>query len=375
VAGGDDQIEAVIVEGKEINSDQNLEAPVPETQIDTPMYVAPTELEVRNGSMPSNENQQGQGPAFVPKIEINLDEVDNPPPHNISSTASLDQRIREDMPSLDERITEYIPGIHKRSIDLESTLSTRDSRSPSIGRQSPMHQESLSPSLSRRITFGGMGLQQMSRTPSTRRSSTADRKSPYSGNGHIPVTFGSSSTIPLAKRLREAPININMDANPPNRLHWSSTPRQRFAVQGRPVFTNVSMPATVLLANSYEGWSNFCVALGNDGNIDLLDSRTHKPLPRSRILKDIYTATSAINGTWLSPGELALVHRDPRINRDGTQITLVKYMDLQMSILPTSSQLKRSPHSRESKITAITALWTKSDGGRSFATAGSCTYY
>lgn len=135
-------------------------------------------------------------------------------------------------------------------------------------------------------------------------------------------------------------------------------------------YKDVSPPATHLLTNSYRDWSDFCVALGADGNIDLINSKFHRSAdPKTFIWQEQYTSSCAINGAWIGPGELALVDKDSRRNRNKSPITLIKYTDPQLSARPQVIPLRDSPHSLHTKVTAIAPLWIKNDK-KTFATGG-----
>ena len=138
---------------------------------------------------------------------------------------------------------------------------------------------------------------------------------------------------------------------------------QRIQTAGPVAYHGLSNPATVLLTNTYDEWSNFCVALGSDGNIDILDSRLHDSAKgKARVSRNEYTTSFAINGEWIGPGELALVHKSPRANREVNHISLIKYMDTQFRMNPQITPLRQSPHSKSAKIMAIAPLWRQRGG-------------
>jgi hypothetical protein len=133
---------------------------------------------------------------------------------------------------------------------------------------------------------------------------------------------------------------------------------------------DISKPATYLVTNTHDFWSNYCVALGNDGNIDLLNNTTHASVPSSLVSAASYTSSCASKGAWIYPGQLALVHKDPRRNRPlHTQVTLISYEET-MSRRPYILDLKPTPHHSETKFTAMTAGWWKETTERTFMTGG-----
>jgi hypothetical protein len=112
----------------------------------------------------------------------------------------------------------------------------------------------------------------------------------------------------------------------------------------------------VILTSTYGEWSNYFVCLGGDGDLSLLDNRTHEAVKPAlvRIWARDYTASSAINGAWIGPGKLALVHKEASRNRGDTQVTVVEYSDLEMSRKPRFMHLHQVPRVR--KITSIASL-------------------
>jgi hypothetical protein len=135
-------------------------------------------------------------------------------------------------------------------------------------------------------------------------------------------------------------------------------------------YHDYSTTTTILATNSYCNWSNFCVSLSADGDLDLIDSKVHRSAnPSTFIWQDQYTASCAMNGAWIGPGELALIDKEPRRNRNKTQITVVKYGDPQLSTRPQIIPQRDCPHSLLSKITAIAPLWIKNEK-KTFATGG-----
>ena len=237
--------------------------------------------------------------------------------------------------------------------------STNDSCSLSIARHSP-EKEIASPSLTRRVSFAE-SVQTRRITPIPRRSSlpslqeTNAKRGLFDDKSMSPETSPISPSISRGVPTRPAPMNL-------------SQPKTRITT---PIaYHGLSNPATVLLTNTFDEWSNFCVGLGSDGNIDLLDTRIHGSAKgRAMVWNHDYTGSCAINGAWISPGELALVDKDSRRNREGAQITLARYMDTQFSTRPQITPLRKSPHLHGCKITAITPLWIKGER-RSFATGG-----
>lgn len=249
----------------------------------------------------------------------------------------------------------------------EKTLSTRDSRSPSISRHSPMHskEETHGPTISRRVTFA--------ESTETRRITSVPRKVSLPSQEEKSSCATESSSFNNALTFSD-PRPISSYA----RQLVSQGPPRTPAAQNTiapaqitlPTYHGLSSPATVLLTNSHDEWSNFCVGLGHDGNVDIVDTRLHDSAKgQSMVWSHEYTATFAVLGAWISPGELALVHQDCRKNKDGSQICLIKYNDTQLKRRPQITPLQQSPHSHETKVTAIAPLWIK-DGRRTFATGG-----
>ena len=236
--------------------------------------------------------------------------------------------------------------------------STNDSRSPSIARHSP-EKEITHPSMRRKVSFAE-STQTRRITPTLRRNSIPSRheESSVIDDGSMsPETSPTSPSVSRGRTMQPAPMNLS---------------QPQTGIKGTIAYHGLSNPATVLLTNTFDEWSNFCVGLGSDGIIDLLDTRKHGTAgARAMVWNHQYTASCAINGAWIGPGELALVDKDVRRNREGAQITLVKYMDTQFSTRPQITPLRKSPHLDRSRITAITPLWIK-DERRSFATGGIC---
>ena len=145
---------------------------------------------------------------------------------------------------------------------------------------------------------------------------------------------------------------------------------QKTQIAGPIAYHELSNPATVLLTNTYDEWSNFCVALGSDGNIDILDSRLHDSAKgKAKVWKSEYTASFAINGAWIGPGELALVHKNPWRNRDANKRFSYQVYGYAIYDEAPNYSIAKIPHSNNTKITAIAPLWMKEEE-RSFATGG-----
>ena len=129
-----------------------------------------------------------------------------------------------------------------------------------------------------------------------------------------------------------------------------------------------SKPASVLLTHDDPNWSRFCICLGANGHIDLLDSIRHRPVPDVLVRAERYTTGSAINGTWISPGSVALVDKDCRFGN--AQVTVVDYHDPELTQKPRVTRLRAAPHYPDVKITSIVRLWEHKLGIRKFITAG-----
>jgi hypothetical protein len=251
----------------------------------------------------------------------------------------------------------------------EHTHSTRDSRSPSVIHPSPIPVpgETYHSPTPRQLTFG-----ESTKTPKI--SSARGTPSLLSLEERISHTvdnpFNHDSMIIDSSHISNPFLGEKTLRTPP-RGPALLISKQENSQTHRPTH-GLSTPATVLLTNSYDEWSNFCVGLGGDGKIDLVDSRLHGRAKAPIVWSNEYTASCAINGAWISPGELALVHKDARRNDDRCQITLIKYAETQSSTKPAIINLTRSPHPLRNKITAIAPLWVIA-GRRTFATGGNST--
>jgi hypothetical protein len=103
----------------------------------------------------------------------------------------------------------------------------------------------------------------------------------------------------------------------------------------------------------------------------LLDNRVHNDVSRGRTSQNDWLPTGhnsgPINGAWINPGGLALVHSDSHgRNPAGVQISIVDYPDFHMSKRPIVTHLPVKPHTR--LISAITAMFIDDTGRRYFAT-------
>jgi hypothetical protein len=261
----------------------------------------------------------------------------------------------------------------------DDTPSTYDSNFPTDGgkRHSPARQksmetseESIRLSLARRVTFAETAASQTITSPpppASRRLSLPnfdqreplrnDDKSPFHPASHIislpPPILGS-----FTKRPRESTSTI-IEGTPKRPRPSENLPNTHVAPEPTPgqIFkTSISRPATVILTSTYGEWSNYFVCLGGDGDLSLLDNRTHEAVKPAlvRIWARDYTASSAINGAWIGPGKLALVHKEASRNRGDTQVTVVEYSDLEMSRKPRFMHLHQVPRVR--KITSIASL-------------------
>jgi hypothetical protein len=128
--------------------------------------------------------------------------------------------------------------------------------------------------------------------------------------------------------------------------------------------------ATVLLTNSFDKWSNFCLCIDRGGTLELLDSTRHGCAQMGTIYKRDWipegSKIGAMNGAWINPGGLALSHTDSRANNpSGTQITIVDYRDVNLERKPVITHLRNTPHKR--MISAIVPTWITPDK-RAFVT-------
>jgi len=249
-------------------------------------------------------------------------------------------------------------------IDENQSLSTRDSRSPSIERlRSPFQRVSEDPR--RRVTFPGSSDDAKVTYP-PRSASITGKPTNFTLTDHDGDY--NPRTIPLGARISTPPVDRPF--TPPNGPRSAG---QSYGVVGPIRYLKVSHPSTVLVTNRYPGWSKYFVALGHDGDIDLIDSTQHSSLGSPPLLiKGEYTSTAAINGAWISPGELALVHTDSRRNRRKTEVTVVKYTHRARTrwIKPRVTHLNAWPHGDNEKITALEPLAEGYEGNRVFATGG-----
>ena len=251
------------------------------------------------------------------------------------------------------------------AVDEKQSLSTRDSRSPSFERQvSPFQSISEDRPRGRRVTFTELTDDTKVTFPPPRVSVSVEKTTRF-GQGDY-VDGDHSPLMSLGERISTPPYN-------PFNATWSAV--QSYRVVPPVHRLKISESSTVLLTNKFRDWSDYFVALDHDGNIDLLDSKTHCSVGSPPLLwKQEYTASAAINGAWIAPRELALVHADSRRNRGETEVTLVKYTRRAGSrwIKPRVTHLNPCPHGHNEKITAVEPLWEENDGKRVFATGGKC---
>lgn len=246
-------------------------------------------------------------------------------------------------------------------VDERQTLSTRDSRSPSFERQHSPFQWNISEDRprGRRVTFTDLTDDTKVTFPPQRVSVSVEKTTRF-GQGDD-VEGDHSPSMSLGARISTPPYD-------PVQTYSVSPPVHRL---------KLSESSTTLVTNKFRDWSDYFVALDHDGNIDLLDSKKHCSVGSPPLLwKQEYTATAAINGAWIAPWELALVHADSRRNRGETEVTLVKYIRRAGSrwIKPRVTHLNPCPHGYNEKITAVESLWEENDGKRVFATGGNCIF-
>jgi hypothetical protein len=231
------------------------------------------------------------------------------------------------------------------------------------------------PSTARRVTFNEASVSRNIPTPPPSRRLSMQHTDPASAYNGSPISNIISPPPPIPatsiKRSREATSTVEKQTKRPRSSGSSPTTpgtgHKPGDVHTIPITTR--MPATVLLTNSYDQWSNYCLCLGLEGDLNLLDNRTHAEVKPGliRLWANEYTASAAVNGTWIGPGSLALLHRYPQKNRDATQVSIITYSDLDMSRKPRVTDLRDTPHT--GKITAITPMWSR-NGIRTFATGG-----
>ena len=257
--------------------------------------------------------------------------------------------------------------------DEKQSLSTRDSRSPSfVDQHSPYQSTSEDrPTVPRRGTFGFTESTEDTtlKFPPRRESFPVEKRTLFAQGSHDqPSTFQS-----LISRISTPPIDRPF--TPPTGLARPTHPPRPTRGVVSSEYLNVSAPARVLLLNQFPGWSDYFVALGRDGHIELLDSKAHGRFDVPVLWDSDYTSSSAVNGAWIGPGELALLHLNSRLlpRTINKQVTLVKYSQRTGHwTKPKVTQLNSLPHSPNVKTTALEPLWEGRDGKRVFATGGNC---
>jgi len=302
-----------------------------------------------------------RGPNYEPpgteeeKLETQMEELAEPSPDK-GLEGRITTETREE--SLELEIDELCHEVKPESPSTyDSYNQSLSSASPPavFHRQEPPDSESMRPPMTRptRVAFAE---EQPPRSilPLERRisHSSTSPESQYSyPNSSSPqfLTFPRETSSGSGKRSR--------DPNSPLR---PAPPKRPRAEQLKPHIhiKELSWPATVLLTNPYSDWSQYCVCLGYDGNIFLLSNKTHAPMSNGTVFREDYTAIAAVNGAWISPGTLAIVHKDSRRNRDFTQISLINYFDSQISRHPRATPMIDTPHSNAHKISSICPLWS-----------------
>jgi hypothetical protein len=178
-----------------------------------------------------------------------------------------------------------------------------------------------------------------------------------------PTLFQNSSKL-------EEGLSLSADSyTGPNRVSEPGHKRARYCKTIEHYFHPASS-ATALLTNNDYGWSNYCACLRTDGHIDLLHSNKHRSVADVLIRadKDNPFRQTAIYGTWISPGGIAVVDIDCRTQRN--QITVLDFED-NVDFKPRMTILSPQPHGPKQRITTVAKLWVKhSSGKRKFATGG-----
>jgi hypothetical protein len=79
-----------------------------------------------------------------------------------------------------------------------------------------------------------------------------------------------------------------------------------------------------------------------------------------------------VNGAWISPGGVAVLHGKGEANRNRSQVSIIDYPDINSAKgKPIVTHLHARPH-RE-LISVIVPLWVNNVGCRAFATGGICS--
>jgi|SRR5579859_6089610 len=221
--------------------------------------------------------------------------------------------------------------------------------------------EKLRPPINRRVTFSAIEETHLISSPPTQETFPLGHGPPPPIR-HVSIAMGE--TPPTAQKRPRSPETTSRSTK---RYRTDSSMSDVINVRGSSVFHRLSPQSTVLLTNNYDGWSNYSMALGDDGHLELLDNTARKPLTKALIMAERYTASRALNGAWIAPGTLALTHKEPA-KWPHTQITVVEYPDLQLTKAPQVYHVPASPHKEGVRLSAITALWHRDDRYRAFAT-------
>ena len=134
---------------------------------------------------------------------------------------------------------------------------------------------------------------------------------------------------------------------------------------------DVNEPCAIL-TNSFPSWSQYSVCLDKDGNVELLNNDRREPVPNGVVFGNRWTFSCAINGAWIGPGELVLLH-DQSKSAGIVQMCVMKWPDYpkpKEGKMVEIRQISRQ-HQVPVNMTTITSLSSSGNGlSRRFATGG-----
>jgi hypothetical protein len=182
-----------------------------------------------------------------------------------------------------------------------------------------------------------------------------------------------------SKRSSETVSNNipDIDRSPPKRPRGDYT--QRVNLTSKTATFNVIQPANVLLTNSYPEWSNYSLVVGSASSrqgLELVDNTMHRSVQfgvmSSKEFLPPGNTLRPVNGAWISPGGVAVLHGKGEANRNRSQVSIIDYPDINsVKGKPIVTHLHARPH-RE-LISVIVPLWVNNVGCRAFATGGICS--
>jgi hypothetical protein len=349
-------------------------------------------------NVPSRVSSRSQGPGaqvFREVPQISTEPIDAQP-EDPSIWGGRDDDMDDDIPPPPPPPPSYPPPLLNAAKIQDNTHAPRS--------LSPARDPRKRPALSRELE-PAIEIQKNRPTPGQRSVTFSEHNqvhaiSPKGASLPVPRRSSLPARMPLENRMLldgEHPDSSaskrSLEAIPDNVPYTDRSPSKRPRAGYTQTIDFTSTTATynviesenVLLTNSYPEWSNYSLIVGKSTSrhdLELFDNTTHRGVSLGRISRNDLLPPGKmlrpVNGTWISPGGVAVLHGRDKWRKNNTQgpsqITIIDYPDINRAEgKPIVTHLQAKPH--KGLIWAIVPLWVNNVGCRAFATGGICYRY